>query len=133
MELLQRNHKLSVLQLKRWPICKIMSDTSKSSFSANLTVLIIRKTFWTSYGETLTKPYYDSKDGQFPRYSQDTGRRLQINVSASPTMVIISAIFWSSYGEMFTYQHYDRKDGQFARYCHTLPKNRFWTVSQCLS
>ena len=91
-----------------------MSDTSKSSFSANLTVLIIRKTFWTSYGETLTKPNYDSKDGQFPRYFQDTVRRLQIIVSASPTMVIISAILRSSYGEMFTYQHYDRKHGKFA-------------------
>ena len=60
------------LRPKRWPIWTMLSDASKSSFLASLTVLIIRPTFWSCYSKILTesgvKPHYNPKDSQFKKY-----------------------------------------------------------------
>lgn len=51
---LQWNSHLTSLQLKRCPICKILSHPSESLTPASLAVLIIRPTFWSSYPQILT-------------------------------------------------------------------------------
>ena len=70
LELLRRNPRLTLLPLKRWPICKILSlnaitnqreanlkillHAPKSLSLGSLTVLITRATFWNSHDEMLT-------------------------------------------------------------------------------
>ena len=46
----------------------MLSDASKSSFLASLTLLIIRATFWSCYNKILTEIHYNPKDSQFKKY-----------------------------------------------------------------
>ena len=68
LELLQWNPHFTLLRPKRWPIWTLLSDASKSSCLASLTVLIIRATFWSCYSKILTEPHYNPKDSKFQKY-----------------------------------------------------------------
>ena len=54
LESLLWNCYLTKLWLIRWPVWKILSHASESSFSATPIVFIIRTTLWTSYREIVT-------------------------------------------------------------------------------
>ena len=60
----------SPLGPKRWPICKVLSRASQSSFSPSFLVPFIKPTFWTSSFKILVEPHYKGNDDQFAKYCQ---------------------------------------------------------------
>ena len=68
LELLRWNPHFTPLRPKRWPIWTMLSDASKPSFLASLTLVTVRATFWSCYSKILTEPHYNPKDSQFKKY-----------------------------------------------------------------
>ena len=54
LESLLRNFYLTKLRLIKWPVWKIFSHASESSFSTAAMVLTIRTTLWSTYREIVT-------------------------------------------------------------------------------
>ena len=116
LESLPKNFYLTKLRLKRWPVRKILSQDSESSFTATPIVLTIKTT-------------------QLPRDCHLTllrPRRLQISkilshaseLSLLSSYLVLSIIvtFWSFYGEILAEPYYCPKDNQFQKHCQ-MPHN----------
>jgi len=58
------------LRPKRWPICKVLSHASQSTFSPSLLVPLTKPTFWNSYFKILVEAHYEENDDWFPKYCQ---------------------------------------------------------------
>ena len=79
------------LRTKRWPICKILSHASESSFSATLLVLTISRTLWSSYREIVTWTNHDAKDGQFAKFCY----AYKSSFTLSNLVLIVWTTLWS--------------------------------------
>ena len=79
LESLQWNSYLKKLRLIRWPVWKILSHASESSFSATLIVLTIRTTLKSSCREIV-------KDGQFIKHCHTPlNHRFQLHLWCLPS------------------------------------------------
>ena len=122
LELLQWNPHFTLLRPKRWPIWTLLSDASKSSCLASLTVLIIRATFWSCYSKILTEPHYNPKDSKFKKLLSHSSKS---SFSTNHNGLIIRTTFWRSYDEIFPKLHYDSNNDLFANCCQTPPNHLF--------
>ena len=90
-------------------------------------MLIIRPSFWSSYGKILAEPHYEANDNQILSHASKS------SFSASVLVLIIKANFLSSYGEICTEPHRGPKHGQFETHCHRPLIHRFPLLSLCVS
>ena len=104
LDLLLSNSCWTPFRRKRWPICKILSNASESSFSGSLLLTIIRATFLSFYYKIRAERHCCPKYGEFATHSQKPfiHRFLLVYLCVSCKLH-----FWSLYSKMFTYPIYD--------------------------
>ena len=124
LELLRWNPHFTPLRPKRWPIWTMLSDASKPSFLASLSLVTVRVTFWSCYSKILTEPHYNPKDSQFKKYCHTPlNHRFQLVIMGLSserhfgdlTMKSSLNSITTQIGEIFKQPHYDSKDGQICK------------------
>ena len=124
LELLRWNPHFTPLRPKRWPIWTMLSDASKPTFLASLSLVTVRATFWSCYSKILTEPHYNPKDSQFKKYCHTPlNHRFQLVIMGLSserhfgdlTMKSSLNSITTQIGEIFKQPHYDSKDGQICK------------------